>query len=123
MATSLRARPLTVASKRIGISFESQSCTSCGVNWKCHLIRPSTGFSASSEQVYRLSPGRTSPFQSGPGLPVPQYTRLSAGSYEPVSQEDPPPFFQLSPPHVSEPGSPGRSKSTRLNSSHQINSY
>jgi hypothetical protein len=32
---------------------------------------------------------------------------LSAGSYEPVTQIEPPPVFHASPLHVSEPGSPG----------------
>ena len=35
---SLRGCPLNVASSRTGISSESQSCTSCGVFWKCHFI-------------------------------------------------------------------------------------
>ena len=32
---------------------------------------------------------RSSPFQSGPGLPVPQYSSFSSGSYEPVSHVAP----------------------------------
>ena len=38
---------------------------------------------------------------------MPQYVRLSAGSYDGVSQTEPPPVFHVSPVHVSEPYSPG----------------
>ena len=38
------------------------------------------GFSATMLHVHVLSPGRTSPFNTGVGLPVPQYTRLRSGS-------------------------------------------
>ena len=38
---------------------------------------------------------------------MPQYVRFNAGSYEPVTHTDPPPYFQASPVQVSCPGSPG----------------
>ena len=38
---------------------------------------------------------------------MPQYVRLRAGSYEPVTQIGAPPVFQESPAQVSLPGSPG----------------
>ena len=66
-----------------------------------------SGFKATTESEYKLSPSLTSPFQSGAGLPTPQYVRFRSGSYEPVTQIDPPPRFQESPDHVSCPGSPG----------------
>ena len=53
-----------------------------------------------------MSPGRTAEL-NGPGLPIPQYTVFSSGSYEPVIQVDPPPSFQVSPFQVSPPGSSG----------------
>src|SRR5206468_1286562 len=50
-----------------------------------------------------------SAFQSGTGLPVPKYIRFRLGSYEPVTQLDPPPcsHTSLSAGHVSCPDSPG----------------
>ena len=39
---------------------------------KVPLYLPVSGLSATTDEEYRLSPGRTSPFQSGEGLPVPQ---------------------------------------------------
>ena len=53
-------------------SCASQSWVSCGVNWKYQTISPLRGRSATTEFVYRLSPGRRSPFLSGHGLPVAQ---------------------------------------------------
>src|SRR5581483_5962953 len=100
-------RPLISASTSTGIWFESQSCTSCGVCWKCHFALPVSTSIATIDEVYRLSPTRESPFQSGPGLPVPQYSSFNSGSYEPVSHVAPPPWTQLSPGHDSLPGSPG----------------
>src|SRR5882762_8626250 len=41
-------------------------------------------------QVYRLSPGRTVPFNTGVGFPVPQYIRFKSGSYVPVIHTLPP---------------------------------
>ena len=38
---------------------------------------------------------------------MPQYVRFRSGSYEPVTQIEPPPVFQESPPQVSPPRSPG----------------
>ena len=37
-----------------------------------------------TESVYRLSPGRSAGFQSGPGFPIPHYVRFSTGSYDGV---------------------------------------
>ncbi len=54
--------------------------SSCGVNWKCHLILPVSASSATALSLYRLSPSRSSPFQSGPGFPVPQNVRFVSGS-------------------------------------------
>src|SRR4029453_13677353 len=68
---------------------------------------PVSGSSAITEQLYKLSPGRPAPSQSGPGFPVPQYVRFSSGSYEPVTQIGAPPCIHESPPHVSWPASPG----------------
>src|SRR5215471_8382954 len=90
----------------MGVSSASQSCTSCGVNWKCHFSLPLSGSSAMSEQVYRLSPLRLSPYRSAPGLPAPQYSVFSLGSNVPVIQVGPPPLTQESPSQVSPPGSP-----------------
>src|SRR5688572_6416936 len=90
-----------------GTCVASKSNSSCGVNWKCHFNFPVSASRATTALVYRLSPIRESPFQSGPGLPTPQYVRFDSGSYEPVVQIDPPPVFHESPAHVSWPGSPG----------------
>src|SRR5919199_1922292 len=62
-----------------------------------------------TESVYRLSPSRTPPSKSGAGLPVPQYMRLSSGSYMPVTQQLPPPRAHASPSagQVADPRSPG----------------
>src|SRR4029079_14073070 len=68
---------------------------------------PVSGSRAITEQLYKLSPGRPAPSQSGPGFPVPQYVRFNSGSYEPVTQMGAPPCIHESPPHVSCPASPG----------------
>ena len=60
-----------------GTCTESKSKSSCGVNWKYHFSLPVSASSATTQSLYRLSPARTSPFQSGPGLPMPQYVRFS----------------------------------------------
>ena len=70
-ASSLRRCPLTTASKSTGVCVASQSCVSCGDTWKYHAIFPVSGFSATMEQVQRLSPGLLSPISTGWGLPVP----------------------------------------------------
>ena len=78
--TTLRVRPPIGRSASTGTSLASQSCVSCGVNWKCQRNAPVSGFSATSESSYRLAPGRLSPSQSGLGLPVPQHGGLASGS-------------------------------------------
>src|SRR6476620_11318148 len=107
MTRSCRGRPLNSVSTSTGIWFASQSWTSCGVYWKVHRSFPVSTSSAMTDDVPWLSPIRESPFQSGPGFPVPQYRSLSSASYEPVSHVAPPPCTQLSPDQVSLPGSPG----------------
>src|ERR1700722_7931878 len=64
---------------------------------------------ATTESVYRLSPGRDCGSYCGTGLPVPQMVSLLTGSYEPVCQRPPPPVFQalFLSFQVSLPGSPG----------------
>src|SRR5579872_1622394 len=56
--------------------------------------------------VNRLSPGRSRSLELGKGFPVGQYKVSVSGSYEPVSQVEPPPAFGSSTFHVSIPGSP-----------------
>src|SRR5262249_44914720 len=73
-----------------GVSTASQSWVSCGETENAHTSFPVSGFSATIEQVYGLSPGRVVPFNTGVGLPVPQYRRLSSGSYVPVIHVIPP---------------------------------
>ena len=53
-------------------SDNSKSKSSCGVNWKYHFSLPVSGSSVTTQSEYRLSPGRRSAVQSGPGLPTPQ---------------------------------------------------
>src|SRR5262245_36497338 len=104
---SFRCLPRKGMSASTGTWTESQSCTSCGVNWKNQLTFPVSGSSANTQSEYKLSPARWSPFQSGPGFPVPQYVRFSSGSYAPVTQTEDPPVFQESPAHVPNLGSSG----------------
>src|SRR6266852_2464595 len=105
--TILRGLPCHSPSTSTGTCTESQSCTSCGIIWKCHFSFPVSASSAIAESEYRLSPLRTSPFQSGDGFLVPQMIRLSSGSKAQVTQVGPPPCFHASPDQVSEPFSPG----------------
>src|SRR5205085_3993692 len=91
------------ASTSTETSIESQSWTSCGVFWKCHLIVPVFTSSATMESLYRLSPSRPCPVHCGFGCPVPKYTRPSSGSYEPLSQIGAP--WGVAPPHVLYAGS------------------
>src|SRR5580693_3550632 len=94
-------------STRICSNAASKSQTSFGTSWKCHLIFPVSGSSATMLAVYRLSPLRFDPSRSEEALPTPQYKRFNSASNDPVIQVDPPPYFQVSPFHVLWPASPG----------------
>ena len=66
---SFRWTPPNSPSTSTGIWTESQSCTSWGVNWKYQRIFPVSASTATTEDAYRLSPRRTSPFPVGGGIP------------------------------------------------------
>src|SRR6202030_3868460 len=104
---SLRGCPRHSPSTSIGTCVASQSCTSCGTNWKYHFSLPVSTSKAMALSEYRLSPRRESPFQSGEGFPVPQMRRFCSTSNEPVTHVGAPPVFHASPGHVSLPGCPG----------------
>src|SRR5712664_1327891 len=80
---------------------------SCGVNWKYHFNLPVSGSNASTQSVYRSSPGLGLPSKSGEGLLVPQYNRFSSGSNVPGIHVVPPPCLYKSPGQLDDPGSPG----------------
>ena len=48
---SLRGLPLTVPSKTTAVCVASQSCVSCGDDWKYHTIFPVSASSATIEAV------------------------------------------------------------------------
>ena len=52
------------------VCVESQSWVSCGDVWKYHTILPVAAFTATTEPVKRLSPGRFLCAMTGSGLPV-----------------------------------------------------
>jgi hypothetical protein len=57
--------------------------------------------SATTLSLYKLSPRRVEPSQSGAGLPVPKNTTFVSSSYAPAFQTPTPPVFHESPDHVS----------------------
>jgi hypothetical protein len=61
-----------VPSKSTGVCVASQSCVSCGDDWKYQAIFPVSGLSATIDSVNRLSPCRLRPLITGCGLPVPK---------------------------------------------------
>src|SRR6202011_1600296 len=106
-AISLRGCPLISPSKITAVCVESQSCVSCGDDWKYQTILPVSALSATIDAVNRLAPARFLCAITGCGLPVVTYTRFSSGSYVTGCQVIPPPCFMASSfGHVSEPGSP-----------------
>ena len=71
-ASSLRGLPSTSPSKSTGVCVASQSCVSCGDDWKYQASFPVSGLSATIDSVNRLSPCRLRPLITGCGLPVPK---------------------------------------------------
>src|SRR5690242_15566546 len=57
-------------------------------------MRPVDASNATTQSVYRLSPGRCEPSRSGQGFPVVRYIVLRAGSIAGVVQIPPPPCRQ-----------------------------
>src|SRR6185503_20203332 len=79
-ATSLRVCPLTWPSKSTAVCVESQSCVSCGDDWKYQFIFPVSGLSDTIDAVNRFAPARFTCAMTGCGLPVVTYIWFSSGS-------------------------------------------
>ena len=75
--TSLRRRPFTTASMRIGVCAESQSCMSWGEVYQA--ILPVSTFTATSELVKKV-PFAAALGERRVGFPVPKIYSLVSGS-------------------------------------------